>query len=293
MANITTWSETLMSCQNIYDNPEFFAAYRELRLTASGLNEVLEQPALEAMLPKTLEGIRVLDVGCGFGDFVRKLAAQGVAHVLGIDISESMLAEAKNLTDDERIEYRRMAVEHLEPESQQVDLVVSSLVLHYVQDYRAAVLKIAATLKMGGLLVFSVEHPICTASAEQRWILDETGNPRYWPIDNYRAEGRRETKWFVDGVVKYHRTIESYLLGLLNAGFSIESFSEPEPTAEAIVQNPNLRLHCRRPPFLVIAARKMNDVQRTGAKLAECWANPRYRRVVSGILNWVFSGMKG
>jgi ubiquinone/menaquinone biosynthesis C-methylase UbiE len=44
---------------------------------ATGLNEVLEQPALRSMLPESLEGMRILDLGCGFGDFARKARREG------------------------------------------------------------------------------------------------------------------------------------------------------------------------------------------------------------------------
>jgi hypothetical protein len=28
-------------------------------------------------------------------------------------------------------------------------------------------------------------------------------------FDRYQQEGARETKWFVDGIVKYHRTLQT------------------------------------------------------------------------------------
>jgi hypothetical protein len=48
--------------QNIYDNPGFFAQYRALRRSGSGLNAALEWPALLRLLPPSLEGRRVLDI---------------------------------------------------------------------------------------------------------------------------------------------------------------------------------------------------------------------------------------
>lgn len=245
-----------MAPQNVYDNPEFFAGYQRLRETGSGLNDVLEQPALRAMIPASLDGLRVLDVGCGFGDFARKARAFGASSVIGIDVSESMLSEASKKTDDPRVRYVRMSIEEMDLGDEKFDLVVSSLALHYVEDYRAALRRIAEVLNPGGRFVFSVEHPICTALEEQRWILDEDGKPLFWPIDNYRSEGPRHTKWFVENVVKYHRTVESYVQGLLDTGFSLEGLAEPEPTAESLSLNPGLLLHRRRPPFLLMAAIK-------------------------------------
>jgi predicted RNA methylase len=50
--------------QNIYDNPAFFAGYKNLRQNDTGINGALEVPALCRLLPD-LHGRRVLDLGCG------------------------------------------------------------------------------------------------------------------------------------------------------------------------------------------------------------------------------------
>src|SRR6266849_482189 len=139
-----------MSAQNIYDDPSFFEGYEKLRRMASGLNEVLEQPALRSMLPESLEGMRILDLGCGFGDFARKARREGARAVVGIDISLRMLERAIALTNDPAIEYRRSSIEQLEPDDAPFDAVVSSLAMHYVEDYCGAVRRIARLLKAGG-----------------------------------------------------------------------------------------------------------------------------------------------
>jgi 2-polyprenyl-3-methyl-5-hydroxy-6-metoxy-1,4-benzoquinol methylase len=76
--------------QNIYDDPDFFAGYRDLRASDGGLNGALEVPALLRLLAD-LAGADVLDLGCGFGDFARLARARGAASVTGVDISERML----------------------------------------------------------------------------------------------------------------------------------------------------------------------------------------------------------
>lgn len=241
--------------QNVYDDPSFYAGYRALRETGSGLNEAIEQPALFSVLPASFAGLRVLDLGCGFGDFARKARALGASSVLAIDVSARMLERAAALTDDAAITYRRAAIETLTATPGGFDLVVSSLALHYVADYAAAVATVASLLAPGGRFAFSVEHPICTAVAAQRWIADETGTKCAWPVDDYRDEGPRATRWFVDGVIKYHRTVETYVEALLRAGFALRHLREPGPVEGAAAQRvPKLDLHRRRPPFLVIAA---------------------------------------
>jgi SAM-dependent methyltransferase len=157
------------------------------------------------MLPASFTGLRVLDLGCGFGAFARKAREKGAASVVGIDVSANMLAEAAKQTNDSGIGYRHTSIEQFDGADAPFDLVVSSLALHYVEDYEATVAHVANFLVKGGRFVFSVEHPICTAMASQQWVRDAEGHALYWPIDDYRLEGPRQTTWFVEGVVKYHR----------------------------------------------------------------------------------------
>jgi SAM-dependent methyltransferase len=249
----------MTSPQNVYDDGDFFTGYERLRRTGTGLNDVLEQPALWAMLPTSLAGLRILDLGCGFGDFARKAVHAGARGVVAVDISERMLAGARAQTCDPRITYRRMAIEELAlGDEDAFDLVVSSLALHYVADYAGAIARVAAVLAAGGRFVFSVEHPMCTALPQQTWVRDADGRPLHWPVDDYRSEGPRRTRWFIDGVIKYHRTVETYVNGLLAAGFVLRSLREPEPVdAVSPVPIPGLDLARRRPPFLLIAADRL------------------------------------
>lgn len=240
--------------QNIYDDPDFYAGYARLRETGTGLNDVLEQPALRRLLPKTLSGLRILDLGCGFGDFARFARDQGAGSVLGIDVSDKMIDAACARTHDDAINYQKTSIEDFDPADHTAfDLVVSSLALHYVADYQSAIGKIARTLSPGGSFVFSVEHPICTARAEQNWVRDGSGKPLYWPVDQYRDEGPRDTNWFVQGVIKYHRTVETYVNGILDAGLILTGLLEPEPIENA--DEEKWGDHRRRPPFLILSAK--------------------------------------
>jgi SAM-dependent methyltransferase len=240
--------------QNIYDDPKFFAGYAELRRTRSGLNETIEQPAIWRLMPASLCGARVLDLGCGFGDFARRARLCGAAAVLGMDASQRMLGVARSETCDPCISYRCCSIENFVPDEESFDVAVASLVLHYVADYQAVLKRVSKSVVAGGRFVFSVEHPICTALPAQKWCVDPDNVARHWPVDEYRNEGERITKWFVDNVVKYHRTVETYVNGLLDVGFTLARMEEPGPSSQAIQQDPQLDAHRRRPPLLVIAA---------------------------------------
>jgi ubiquinone/menaquinone biosynthesis C-methylase UbiE len=240
--------------QNIYDNEEFFEGYSRLGRSVEGLDGAPEWPALRALLPD-LRGLKVLDLGCGFGWFCRWARQQGAAHVLGIDVSERMLARSRATTQDTAISYTRADMEHLELSAASFNLVYSSLALHYVEDLNRPMSQVHRSLVPGGSLVFSVEHPIFTAPADPNWSRDAAGR-RTWPLDGYLDEGPRSTDWLAKGVIKQHRTVATYINTLLRLGFAISHVEEWGPTEEQIASRPILADERQRPPFLLVAARR-------------------------------------
>lgn len=97
--------------QNIYDDPGFFAGYRQLRRSVHGLDGAPEWPAIRAVLP-ALKGKRIVDLGCGLGWFSRWARECGAVHVTGFDLSENMIVRAKASTADAAITYTIADLEH-------------------------------------------------------------------------------------------------------------------------------------------------------------------------------------
>jgi SAM-dependent methyltransferase len=198
----------------------------------------------------------VLDLGCGLGYFAREARERGASQVIGVDLSERMLDEARRRTADTGIVYVRDSLETFSSEPAAFDLVVSSLALHYIADYAGLVRRIATWLAPGGRFAFSVEHPIFTAHGTSDWYKAPDGTVLHWPVDRYRDEGERRTRWFVDGVVKYHRTVETYVNALLDAGLRLVRLEEPEADAALLAEKPEWDQERRRPPFLLLAAER-------------------------------------
>lgn len=67
----------------------------------------------------------------------------------------------------------------------------------------------------------------------------------------------REQFWYIDGVVKYHRTISTLINELINNGFQIEKLSEPVATKKGIEAMPKIIKKTRRPSFLIIKCTKI------------------------------------
>ncbi|MBU5418982.1 class I SAM-dependent methyltransferase [Acetanaerobacterium sp. MSJ-12] len=240
--------------ENHYDDPAFFEQYSHFPRSVEGLSAAGEWHELRRMLPD-LAGKRVLDLGCGFGWHCKYAAEQGAASVLGTDLSEKMLAGARERNADPRVQYRRMSMEEMDFAPGSFDVVISSLALHYVEDFAPVCRAVCDCLAEGGSFVFSCEHPVFTAEGSQEWCCDGAGNPRHWPVDRYFDEGRRTAHFLGCEVTKYHRTLTSYLNTLLQAGFAIKEVVEPRPDPR-LMEVPGMADELRRPMMLLVRAEK-------------------------------------
>ena len=241
--------------QNIYDDEEFFVAYSGLPRSVEGLDGAPEWPTLRAMLPP-IAGRRVVDLGCGFGWFSRWAAEAGALSVLGIDLSERMLARAAADTHDSVITYERHDLDTVELPANSFDVAYSSLALHYLADLDRFLATVHRALVAGGSFVFSIEHPIYSAPSKPDFVTDATGR-LVWPLDHYLVEGPRTTDWLAPGVQKFHRTITTYFSSLQHAGFQVEELCEWGPTEEQIAEVPEWAVEIERPQFLLIGARRL------------------------------------
>ncbi len=238
--------------QNIYDDPEFLAGYLQLPRSIQGLDGAPEWPNIMELLPD-LVGARVVDLGCGLGWFCRWASDHGAASVLGVDVSQRMLERAARATTGDVVGYRCEDLEVLELPADSFELAYSSLALHYVADLGRLTDVTRRALVDGGAFVFSVEHPAFTAPSRPEFVANTDGQ-RAWALDGYLSEGERTTRWLVDGVVKHHRTIGSYVNQLVVSGFAITKLIEWGPSAEQIAARPEWSLERHRPPFLLISA---------------------------------------
>ncbi|WP_052256530.1 bifunctional 2-polyprenyl-6-hydroxyphenol methylase/3-demethylubiquinol 3-O-methyltransferase UbiG [Salinicoccus sp. YB14-2] len=247
--------------QNIYDNPVFFKEYVSLRDSGISYNDFVEQPAIKSLMP-AIKGEYILDLGCGTGHFAKYCIDKGASKVIGVDISKNMIHRAMKDNEHNKIEYICMPIEELELPGQKFDLIISSLAIHYIENYSKLIARIRSLLKEGGELIFSTEHPIVTARKESdNWVRDDEGNRLHWALDNYQEEGKRAHNWYVDDVVIYHRTISTLMNTLLENGFIIDKVLEPQSIPAGLEKMPKIVNEGRRPSFIVIKSRKSNKCQ--------------------------------
>ncbi len=240
--------------ENIYDNDTFFEKYGQMTRSQKGLSGAGEWQYFQSLLPD-FKGKRVLDLGCGYGWHCIYAMENGAASVVGIDISNKMLEVAKQKTPFPEVEYRNCAIEDIDFAEKSFDVILSSLAFHYVEGYDALIKKLHMMLTPEGTLIFTVEHPIFTSEGSQNWIYNTEGEIQHFPVDNYYYEGKRDTVFLGEKVVKYHRTLTTYFNTLLSNGFAINHIIEPKPL-ENMLDSPGMIDEMRRPMMLIISATK-------------------------------------
>jgi ubiquinone/menaquinone biosynthesis C-methylase UbiE len=105
---------------------------------------------LFADLIASMRGKTVLDYGCGRGEMSVKYLAAGAAAVVGIDISEKYVDEARQRCN---AEFRVMDAHKLEFAEESFDFVVGKGILHHL-DLKTALMEIKRVLKPGGRAMF-------------------------------------------------------------------------------------------------------------------------------------------
>jgi len=181
------------------------------------LRRSLEWPATRSLMPD-LDGLRVLEAGCGAGDYTAYFADQG-AEVVAVDATEAAVERARDRFDEtDHVTVRHAdltdPLEFLDDES--VDLVVSQLVLGHVPDWEPVFAEFARILRPQGLLVFSAGHPV------SGWATPDDA-------EEYFETEQLVQDWGEMRPRNYRRPLGEHLNPLADAGFAVERFLEPTP----------------------------------------------------------------
>lgn len=113
---------------------------------------------------ETNEGMKILDIGCGTGNFSIKLAKRG-CRVTGIDISQKMLDVAKDKASQEAldIEFICMDVADLKFADNEFDAVISIAAFEFIKDVKIALSEIFRVVRVGGQIL------IGTINRQSEW----------------------------------------------------------------------------------------------------------------------------
>jgi malonyl-CoA O-methyltransferase len=123
-----------------------------------------EERAMLGLMPGTLRGQAVLDVGCGSGRYMLHALRRGAARVTGVDLSPHMLARAGTelaaLHADAPVALVQGSLAALPLPDAQADLTVCGLVVGHLDDLRQSLAELRRVTRPGGTLLCSDVHPI-------------------------------------------------------------------------------------------------------------------------------------
>jgi SAM-dependent methyltransferase len=181
-------------------------------------NASYERPATIALLGD-VSGRRVLEAGCGPGALTAWLTDHGAA-VTALDVSPEMVRLARERVGrGAKILEADLAQPLTFAADRSMDLVVASLVLHYVKDWAPVLDEFHRVLADDGAVVFSTHHPAMD------WQLHSPG-------DYFAVKQVTET-WEKGGrpyeVTFWRRPLRAITAAIAGSGFLIERLVEPEP----------------------------------------------------------------
>ncbi|WP_194542325.1 class I SAM-dependent methyltransferase [Paenibacillus sp. JZ16] len=218
----------------------------------SGHNAYYERPAMIHLLPANMEQMTVLDAGFAAGWYTEQFLKRR-ARVTAVDLSPAMIEACKRRVGNEATVFACDITEDLPFEDEAFDLIVSSLTLHYIEDWAPTFREFQRVLKPGGSLIYSVHHPFMDVKHFDRQdyfareLLTEVWNkPESGPVE----------------VSFYRRPIQE-IINVTSSRFRIDQLIEPQPSL-ADKDNPEAKEWMAKwydrlmmnPHFLIVKALK-------------------------------------
>ena len=230
-----------------------------MRSGKNSAHDLLEKPAMEKLLPD-LRGKKILCVGCGSGEECGRLLELGANEIVGVDVSDKLLEIARESYPG--VKFIEADIETLDLESASIDLVYSSLVMHYMPDWTIALSNIRRILKPGAHFIFSTHHPLFNSLEK---IKENDLSTRLYGVSwknnrlnrvygDYYSPRLIEDVWFGGEfeVNYFHRPLENLIADILAADFRIAGFYEPRPVEAARNDDPDIYgVHTKLPLFLI------------------------------------------
>jgi len=208
-------------------------------------NTEYERPAMMKLLPTNLKNKKILDAGCAAGWYTEQLVKLG-AKVTATDISPRMI-EATKRRVGENAKVLCLDLEGKLPfEEETFDVIISSLVLHYIKDWSKTFSEFHRILKPSGKLLYSVHHPFMDIKLSM--------NGDYFSkeliIDQWKREGK-----LIE--VPFYRRPLNEIVNETAAYFTLEKLIEPQPTKVFEEKKPEkYEALMKNAHFMIVKARK-------------------------------------
>ncbi|MFD0678307.1 MULTISPECIES: class I SAM-dependent methyltransferase [unclassified Paenibacillus] len=186
--------------------------------TQSGHNAYYERPAMMKLMPTHMNQLAVLDAGCAAGWYTEQFIKLG-AQVTAVDLSPAMVEACKRRVDNEAGVFTCDLTDTLPFKDETFNLIVSSLTLHYIDDWVPTFREFHRVMKPGGHLIFSVHHPFMVFKHFEK--PDYFAHELLMEIWNKKESGPVE-------VTFYRRPLQE-IINVTSAQFVIDQIVEPQP----------------------------------------------------------------
>jgi len=221
--------------------------YEARRAREDSLDRLVEWGAQRALIGD-VEGLDVLDVGCGNGEKAIELAAAGARSVVGIDLAGQFLSPPAGLDVTLAAGDLSELAGHPQVQRRAFDRVLFLQTLAYAADQVATLRAARSLLRDDGVLVVSRAHPIRFAV--------ERSEASGLPLGDAYHSGAPITyaaPWNEDVSLTHSaETFAAMVNNLGAAGFRVERVVEPELTAEQKERYPHKKAWMARYVGIII-----------------------------------------
>ncbi|MGG0824840.1 class I SAM-dependent methyltransferase [Paenibacillus turicensis] len=164
----------------------------------------------------------ILEVGCGSGHTLEYLAKRGARELWGVDLSSSQINTSKEVVSSlsTPVTFIESPMEDIPglPDSY-FDIAVSIYVLGWTVDLKRTLSNIYRSLKLGGTLVFSWEHPVHSVV---EYVDEQLRFSRPYVNEGFE----KHDSWRGTQIVMHNRKVSTFINELINAGFVIDKVIE-------------------------------------------------------------------
>ena len=203
---------------DVYNNKEFAQSYAN-KIEYNSHNALYERPATLSLLTD-VKGKKVFDAGCGPGAYTEWLLDRG-AIVTSVDYSDEMISLTKEKVGNSAKIIKANLNAPLDFLSdEEFDIIVSSMVIHYIKDLQNLFSEFNRVLKKNGVLVFSTGHPAMDFILHPEGVYFETELIK----DNW-------TSYNIE-MYSYRRSLSDIFRILKVTDFRIDELLEPLPLEE-------------------------------------------------------------
>jgi SAM-dependent methyltransferase len=224
-ANIAEWTET---------NAQHTDANAERAWTHPGvLWGVFAIPEEQVgALPESVEGLDVVELGCGTAYFGAWLAKRG-ARVTGVDPTPAQLATARRMMEKvgPAFELVESPAESMPLADASFDLAISEYGASLWADPHAWVAEAARILRPGGRLIFLTNSTLVYLTAPMDADAQVGTELQREQFGMYRIQWEGETG------IEYHLSHGDWIALLREHGFEIEALHELRPQPDAVDPN--------------------------------------------------------